>query len=197
MAKIVELNFPNLPQKLLDYAINTFYWMHEDVDLQKKPSTPELLAWIAVLKADLPDNPEDFNLDEDSPVPHTDTLLKYREDTKILDDALEKRRKEREREKHKQLVDYVEYALSANQENDARYQELLKKAVEERNLDVVTDDELSTLVPVLIEEYNLGDEDLIPLIREVLKLDYDRRTREYQYDDEDDYGYDDDDDDNY
>src|SRR3989344_5186656 len=73
MAQIIDLNFPNIQKDLLNYAVSVFYQYHENKDVQKKPSTPELLAWIRVLTKEfdgtIPDN-----------VPHKEILLKYQED---------------------------------------------------------------------------------------------------------------------
>ena len=49
MAQIVRLNFPDIQDNLLEYALNIFYQYHKSEDIEKKPSTPELLSWIAVL----------------------------------------------------------------------------------------------------------------------------------------------------
>jgi hypothetical protein len=73
MAQIVELNFPGLQKELMNYAISVFYQYQNNPDIQKKPSTPELLAWIRVLSKEyqgtIPDG-----------VPYKEILLKYRAD---------------------------------------------------------------------------------------------------------------------
>lgn len=73
MAQIIDLNFPNIQKDLLDYAVSVFYQYHENKDVQKKPSTPELLAWIRVLTKEF-----DGIIPDD--VPHKEILLKYQED---------------------------------------------------------------------------------------------------------------------
>jgi len=73
MVKIVELNFPDIHPDLLDYAISVFYQYHENDDINKKPSTPELLAWIRVLLKGF-----DGSIPED--IPYKEILLKYNED---------------------------------------------------------------------------------------------------------------------
>jgi MoxR-like ATPase len=73
MAQIVELNFPDIQKELLDYAISVFYQYHENSEIEKKPSTPELLAWIRVLSKNF-----DGSIPDD--VPHKEILLKYQED---------------------------------------------------------------------------------------------------------------------
>ena len=73
MAQIIDLNFPNIQKDLLNYAVSVFYQYHENKDVQKKPSTPELLAWIRVLTKEF-----DGTIPDD--VPHKEILLKYQED---------------------------------------------------------------------------------------------------------------------
>ena len=73
MAQIIELNFPDIQKDLLNYAVSVFYQYHENKDVQKKPSTPELLAWIRVLTKEF-----DGTIPDD--VPHKEILLKYQED---------------------------------------------------------------------------------------------------------------------
>ena len=76
MAQIVELNFPDIQEELLDYALNVFYEYHENQEIQKKPSTPELLSWIRVLLKDYEGKiPQD--------IPHREKLLKYQDDQKV------------------------------------------------------------------------------------------------------------------
>jgi MoxR-like ATPase len=73
MAQIVQLNFPSIQEDLLNYALSVFYQYHENTEIQKKPSTPELLAWIKVLG-------ENFNGIIPKEIPHKEILLKYKED---------------------------------------------------------------------------------------------------------------------
>lgn len=73
LAQIVELNFPGIQKELLNYAVSVFYQYHENSEVQKKPSTPELLSWIRVLTKEY-----DGGIPED--VPHREILLKYQED---------------------------------------------------------------------------------------------------------------------
>jgi MoxR-like ATPase len=50
MAEIVHVHFPNMENKLLQSAMDRFYSIRKIKDLQKKPSTSELLDWLAALK---------------------------------------------------------------------------------------------------------------------------------------------------
>lgn len=76
MKQIVELNFPDIQKELLDYAISVFYQYHENNEIEKKPSTPELLAWIRVLSKEF-----DGSIPDD--IPHKEILLKYQEDMEL------------------------------------------------------------------------------------------------------------------
>jgi MoxR-like ATPase len=49
MKQIVAVHHKNLDAKLLDQVLIKFYWLREQNELRKKPSTSELVDWIAVL----------------------------------------------------------------------------------------------------------------------------------------------------
>ena len=49
MQEIVKVHFPDVEKKLLDRAMETFYWIRMLDDIQKKPSTSELLDWLQAL----------------------------------------------------------------------------------------------------------------------------------------------------
>jgi MoxR-like ATPase len=49
MRKIVDVHHPHLDAKLLDQVLIKFYWLREQSDLRKKPSTSELIDWITAL----------------------------------------------------------------------------------------------------------------------------------------------------
>ena len=49
MRKIVAVHHPHLEAKLLDQVLIKFYWLREQSDLRKKPSTSELVDWISAL----------------------------------------------------------------------------------------------------------------------------------------------------
>lgn len=103
MAQIIDLNFPNIQEDLLNYAVSVFYQYHENKDVQKKPSTPELLAWIRVLAKEF-----DGTIPDD--VPHKEILLKYQEDQGLEIGAINVEARERiEREIHPKL--YISRAL--------------------------------------------------------------------------------------
>ncbi|TAL50299.1 hypothetical protein EPN81_03140 [Patescibacteria group bacterium] len=76
MAEIVSLNFPRIDKDLLDYALDVYYAYHEHPQIEKKPSTPELLAWIEVLSGEF-----DGEIPDD--VPHKEILLKFKDDQEV------------------------------------------------------------------------------------------------------------------
>lgn len=49
MKRIVAVHHPNLDAELLDQVLIKFYWLREQSELRKKPSTSELIDWIAAL----------------------------------------------------------------------------------------------------------------------------------------------------
>ena len=49
MRKIVAVHHPHLEAKLLDQVLIKFYWLREQTELRKKPSTSELIDWITAL----------------------------------------------------------------------------------------------------------------------------------------------------
>ena len=51
MERIVRVHFPDLEQNLVDQALAAFYWVRELRDIEKKPSTSELVDWLRALAA--------------------------------------------------------------------------------------------------------------------------------------------------
>jgi len=49
MKEIVDVHHPNLDAALLDQVLIKFYWLRGQNELRKKPSTSELIDWIAAL----------------------------------------------------------------------------------------------------------------------------------------------------
>ena len=45
----MDVHHPHLDTQLLDQVLVKFYWLREQSELRKKPSTSELIDWIAVL----------------------------------------------------------------------------------------------------------------------------------------------------
>jgi MoxR-like ATPase len=50
MERIVRVHVPGLDKRLLDLAIQAFYWLRDVTGLQKKPSTSELIDWVQALE---------------------------------------------------------------------------------------------------------------------------------------------------
>ncbi|MHB8870697.1 MAG: AAA family ATPase [Thermoleophilia bacterium] len=49
MRRIVHVHHPDLEERLIDQAMETFYWLREVSGVQKKPSTSELIDWLQAL----------------------------------------------------------------------------------------------------------------------------------------------------
>jgi len=50
MRDIVEVHHPDLEEELLRQVLIAFYWLREQTELRKRPSTSELIDWIAALR---------------------------------------------------------------------------------------------------------------------------------------------------
>ncbi|HEU4427478.1 MAG TPA: MoxR family ATPase [Myxococcota bacterium] len=81
MQQIVAVHHPQLKAQLLDQVLIKFYWLREQGELRKKPSTSELIDWIAVLQRSGM-SADDIELH----IPFLGALLKHEKDV----DALEK-----------------------------------------------------------------------------------------------------------
>ncbi len=75
MARIVAVHHEDLNQQLLQQALDAFYQMREMSRIRKKPSTSELVDWIAMLRAS---GISDVQLD--TATPYLGTLLKKEQD---------------------------------------------------------------------------------------------------------------------
>ncbi len=79
MRKIVDVHHPNVEKRLLDQVLVKFYWLREQKELRKRPSTSELIDWItALLRAGA-----DPGLLE-SELPFMGALLKNEQDTRAI-----------------------------------------------------------------------------------------------------------------
>ncbi len=75
MARIVRVHHPDLETKLLERALGAFYALRDIQSLRKRPSTSELIDWIAALRrAGLTTS------DLDGALPFLGTLLKREQD---------------------------------------------------------------------------------------------------------------------
>lgn len=79
MKRIVDVHHPHLDVALLDQVLVKFYWLREQNELRKKPSTSELIDWIAVLmRAGI--STEQI----EQQIPFLGALLKNEQDTEAL-----------------------------------------------------------------------------------------------------------------
>jgi MoxR-like ATPase len=79
MRKIVAVHHPHLEAKLLDQVLIKFYWLREQQELRKKPSTSELVDWIsALLKAGVTTDQIEAH------IPFLGALLKKEQDVDAL-----------------------------------------------------------------------------------------------------------------
>lgn len=49
MQEIIDVHYPVLDRALLEQCMMRFYWLREQPDIRKRPSTSELLDWIGAL----------------------------------------------------------------------------------------------------------------------------------------------------
>lgn len=85
MKEIIDVHYPDLDQKLLAQAMETFYWIRGLKEIQKKPSTSELLDWIQALTLSGIDVAE-----IDKTVPYAGVLLKKNQDIDAMKEIKEK-----------------------------------------------------------------------------------------------------------
>jgi len=79
MKQIVAVHHPHLDATLLDQVLIKFYWLREQHDLRKKPSTSELIDWIsALLRAGVSQEKLE------SHIPFVGALLKKEQDVDAL-----------------------------------------------------------------------------------------------------------------
>jgi MoxR-like ATPase len=80
MQQIVAVHHPNLDAALLDQVLIKFYWLREQNDLRKKPSTSELIDWISALLR------SGIDVEQlESHIPFLGALLKNEQDTEAFD----------------------------------------------------------------------------------------------------------------
>jgi MoxR-like ATPase len=85
MTRIVAVHHPQLETQLLDQVLIKFYWLREQSQLRKKPSTSELIDWISVLLR------SGMTADDiEQHIPFLGSLLKNEQDTEALDQYSER-----------------------------------------------------------------------------------------------------------
>jgi MoxR-like ATPase len=79
MKRIVDVHHPHLDASLLDQVLIKFYWLREQNELRKKPSTSELIDWISALLR------SGISKDQiEAHIPFLGTLLKKEQDADAL-----------------------------------------------------------------------------------------------------------------
>jgi MoxR-like ATPase len=81
MKRIVDVHHPNLDTTLLDQVLIKFYWLRGQSELRKKPSTSELIDWIAaLLRSGITQSQLEAH------IPFLGSLLKNEQDTTAVQD---------------------------------------------------------------------------------------------------------------
>ena len=90
MRRIVEVHHPGLDEALIDQAMTVFYELRSFTRLRKRPSTSELVDWLAALKAS---GLKSLKLDEQ--LPFIGALLKREQDLQAFSEAFQGGRRSR------------------------------------------------------------------------------------------------------
>ena len=85
MEEIVRVHYADIEKKLLDQAMEAFYWIREMKEIQKKPSTSELLDWLQALML------SGISIDRiKAEIPYAGVLLKKNQDIDAMFEIKEK-----------------------------------------------------------------------------------------------------------
>ena len=79
MTEIVQVHHPDLETKLRDQCLARFYWLRDQPEIRKRPSTSELVDWISAL---LHAGMDPKNLEKD--MPFLGVLLKKESDIEAV-----------------------------------------------------------------------------------------------------------------
>ena len=90
MARIVRVHHPDLDGKLLDQTLSAFYQLRDVQGLRKRPSTSELIDWIAVLR-----RAGIASVELDAGMPFLGALLKREQDLLAFAEAMHRGRRPR------------------------------------------------------------------------------------------------------
>ena len=85
MAEIIKVHFDDIDEYLLEKVLETFYLIRDVRDIQKKPSTSEVIDWIQALAIG-GINPDEIK----EKVPFAGVLLKKNEDLETVEKAKER-----------------------------------------------------------------------------------------------------------
>ena len=83
MHDIVQVHHPNLERRLVDSALQAFFALRETARLRKRPSTSELIDWLAALAAS---GIEDVRLEVG--MPFLGILIKKEQDLELIKERL-------------------------------------------------------------------------------------------------------------
>jgi len=85
MREIIDVHHPQVEKALLEQVLVKFYWLRDQKELRKRPSTSELIDWItALLRAGA--NPGRLEAE----IPFMGALLKNEQDTKVISQYLDR-----------------------------------------------------------------------------------------------------------
>ncbi|WP_027398626.1 AAA family ATPase [Anaerovorax odorimutans] len=85
MREIINVHYSNIEEKLIAQALETFYWLRDMKELQKKPSTSELLDWLQALML------SGVSVDKiKEQIPFIGVLLKKNQDIEVMSEIKEK-----------------------------------------------------------------------------------------------------------
>jgi MoxR-like ATPase len=107
MREILAVHHPHLDVKLLDQVLIKFYWLREQSELRKRPSTSELIDWIsALLRSGI--SPKQLEEHLSACPPCVDFLKTYRATPSLCRRALQKQMPQ---EMASKLSDYLRAKL--------------------------------------------------------------------------------------
>lgn len=85
MEEIVKVHYADIEKKLLEQAMEAFYWIRDMKEIQKKPSTSELLDWLQALML------SGISIDRiKAEIPYAGVLLKKNQDIDAMYEIKEK-----------------------------------------------------------------------------------------------------------
>ena len=79
MEQIVRVHHPDVEDTLLQQCLGRFYWLRDQQEIRKRPSTSELIDWIAALRRSGMDAK-----DIENKLPFLGVLLKREKDVEVL-----------------------------------------------------------------------------------------------------------------
>ena len=87
MADIVRVHHPDLEDELLRQVLIAFYWLREQTEMRKRPSTSELIDWIGALR-----RAGISRQSMEEKLPFLGVLLKHEQDLDAMDRRIPHRR---------------------------------------------------------------------------------------------------------